>query len=73
MVMKLLVAPAAMLPVSKVPAFPVAVCVMLSPLRQATVWPTFTVGGLGGGRAAGSPKRARIPFAESSLLKGVTR
>jgi len=47
MVIGLLVAPAAMVPVSKPPASPVAVWGMLSALRQATVWPTFTVPGFG--------------------------
>src|SRR5512139_1394582 len=47
MVMGLLVAPGAMLPVLKAPPSALAVCVMLSALRQATVWPTFAVDGFG--------------------------
>src|SRR5512136_2484254 len=45
--MGLLVAPGAMLPVLKAPPSALAVCVMLSALRQATVWPTFAVDGSG--------------------------
>jgi hypothetical protein len=40
-----LVAPAGIRPVSK--PLPVAVWAMLSALRQATVWPTFTLPGFG--------------------------
>ena len=47
MVIELLVAPAAMVPVLKPPASAVAVWGRLSALRQATVWPTCTVPGFG--------------------------
>jgi hypothetical protein len=47
MVMGLLVAPGAMFPVSNEPSFAVAVCVMLSALRHATVCPGFTDAGFG--------------------------
>src|SRR5512135_2919624 len=47
MVMGLLVEPGAMVPVLNEPLSAVAVCVMTSALRHATVWPTFTVPGFG--------------------------
>jgi hypothetical protein len=47
MVIGALVAPGAMLPVLKEPSFAVAVWVMLSAFRHATVWPAVTVAGFG--------------------------